>query len=118
MLIASLCFFLIAAFLGIFLLRSILKKKRTYKPVVFMHGSVAALALLVLVTYMALGHIAPLLVTCVVLFVLAMLGGLTMFTLDITKKPVSRMLAIGHPIIAMASIILLIIYVVQNVSIH
>jgi hypothetical protein len=114
MLIAAVCFFLIAAFLGTFLLRSILKNKRTYKPIVFMHGSVAGLALLILVTYVALGHTAPLLIACVVLFVLAALGGLTMFTLDTTGKRRPKMLAIGHPIIAVSSIILLIIYIVQS----
>ena len=113
MLLAVLGFFLIAAFLGAFLLRSILKNKRTYKPVVFMHGSVAGLALLVFVTYIASGHTAPLLIASFVCFVLAALGGLTMFTLDTTKKPVPKMLALGHPMIAVIGIGLLITHIVS-----
>lgn len=116
MLFSAVVFFFIAAFLGIFLLRSILKNKRTYKPVVFMHGSVAGFALLMLATYIALGHTAPLLITSAVLFVLAFLGGLTMFTLDATGKRVPKMLALGHPLLAVSALVLLIVYIVQTVS--
>jgi len=115
MLFSAVIFFFIAVFLGIFLLRAILKNKRTYKPVVFMHGSVAGLALLMLATYIALGHTAPLLMTSAGFFVLAFLGGLTMFTLDATGKRVPRMLAVGHPMIAVVALVLLIVYIVQSV---
>ena len=115
MLVTAFFFFLIAAFLGVFLLRSFLKKQRTYKPVVFMHGSAAGLALLMLATYIAVGHTAPLLITSAVLFVLAALGGLTMFTLDTTGKRVPKMLAVGHPMIAVSALILLVVYIVQSV---
>lgn len=108
-------FFCIAAFLGTFLLRSILKNKRTYKPVVFMHGSVAGLALLVFATYIALGHIEPMLITSIVLFVLAALGGLMMFTLDTSGKKVPKVIAIGHSIVALSGLIVLIVYIVQHV---
>ncbi|HSW93294.1 MAG TPA: hypothetical protein VLJ15_02950 [Gammaproteobacteria bacterium] len=114
MLVTAVVFFFIAAFLGTFLLRSILENKRTNKPVVFMHGSVAGLALLALATYIALGHTAPLLITSVVLFVLAAIGGLTMFTLDTSGKRVPKMLAIGHPMVAVSAIVVLIVYIVQS----
>lgn len=114
MLFTAVVFFVVAAFLGTFLLRAILINKPTPKPVVFMHGSIAGLALLALVTYVALGHTAPLLITSLVLFILAAIGGLTMFTLDMSGKSVPKMLAIGHPILAVISVILLIVYIVQN----
>src|SRR4051812_34489418 len=114
MIVFAAFFFLLAAFMGAFLLRSILKNKRTYKPVVFMHGCVAGLALLIMATYIALGHTAPLLITSLVLFIMAAIGGLTMFTLDTSGKRVPKMIAIGHPILAVISIIILITYIVQN----
>ncbi len=115
MLVTAIVFFLIAAFLGTFILRSILKKKRTYKPVVFMHGSVAGLALLALATYTALGHTAPLLLISLALFILAAIGGVTLFTLDTSGKRIPRILAIGHPTVAVTALILLIIYIVRFV---
>jgi len=115
MLVTAVVFFLIAGFLGTFLLRAILKKQSTSKPVVFMHGSIAGLALLALVTYVALGHTAPLLITSLVLFILAAIGGLTMFTLDMSGKRVPKMLVIGHPILAVISIIILIVYITQMI---
>lgn len=115
MLVTAVVFFLIAAFLGTFLLRAILTNKPTPKPVVFMHGSIAGLALLALITYVALGHTTPLLVTSLVFFILAAIGGLTMFTLDMSGKPVPKMLAIGHPVLAVTSVILLIVYIIQTV---
>ncbi|HSW69100.1 MAG TPA: hypothetical protein VLI69_02925 [Gammaproteobacteria bacterium] len=114
MLVTAVFFFLIAASLGAFLLRAILKKERTSKPVVFMHGSIAGLALLALVTYIALGHTAPLLITSLILFLLTAFGGLTLFTLDTTGKRIPKMLAIGHPILAVTSLIVLIVYIVTK----
>ncbi len=116
MLFTAVVFFVIAAFLGVFLLRAILESRPTPKPVVFMHGSVAALALLALITYVALGHTTPLLITTLVFFVLTAIGGLTMFTLDMSGKQVPKMLAIGHPILAVASVVMLIIYIVQTAA--
>ncbi len=114
MIVFAAFFFLLAAFMGVFLLRSLLKNKRTYKPVVFMHGCVAGLALLIMATYVALGHTAPLLIASLVLFIVTAVGGLTMFTLDTSGKRVPKAIAIGHPILAMTSIVILIIYIVQN----
>lgn len=115
MLIIAVSFFILAAFLGTFLLRAILKNKRTYKPVVFMHGSMAGLAILVLATYIASGHTAPLLITSVVLFILAAIGGITMFTLDVSGKKVPKMIAIVHPIVALSGLGVLITYILQNI---
>lgn len=115
MLVTAIVFFLIAAFLGTFLLHSILKNKRTYKPVVFMHGSFAGLALLALATYTALGHTAPLLLISLALFILAAIGGVTMFTLDTSNKRVPKILAIMHPMVAITALILLIVYIIRYV---
>jgi hypothetical protein len=113
MVFTAIVFFIFAALLGLVLLIAILKNKPTPKPVVFIHGIIAALALLMLVTYVALGHTSTLLITSLVLFVLAAIGGITMFTFDMSGKPVPKMLALGHPALAITSIILLIIYFVQ-----
>ena len=110
MLVIAVIFFLLAGFLGTFLLAAILKNKPTSKPIVFMHGSVAGIALLIFAVYLALGHATPLLITSLVLFILAALGGLTMFALDTSGKPVPKMLALGHPMLAVTSLVLLLVY--------
>jgi hypothetical protein len=116
MLSTAVVFFLIAAFLGTFLLRAILKNQPTSKPIVFMHGSIAGLALLALVTYVAVGHTDTMILTSLALFIVAAIGGLTLFTLDMSGKPIPKMLAVGHPVLAAASIIILITYIVQTAS--
>lgn len=115
MVFTAVIFFLIAAFLGAFLFRRLINNLPTSKPVVFMHGTIAGIALLCLLVYVALGHTAPLLLTSVSLFILAALGGFTMFVFDTTGKRVPRMLLIGHPILAITSVVLLIMYIVQEV---
>ncbi|EKD54582.1 MAG: hypothetical protein ACD_60C00068G0024 [uncultured bacterium] len=115
MLIAAIVFFILAASLGLVLLTAILRDRPTYKPIVFMHGTIAGIALIILVTYVALGHTDTLLITSLVLFVLAALGGFTLFTFDINDKPIPKKLAIMHPLLAVVSLILLIVYVAQTV---
>jgi len=115
MLEASIIFFVIAALLGVILLTKILRNQPTPKPVKFMHGIIAGIALLMLVTYVVLGHTSTLLITSLVLFILAAMGGLTLFTLDMSGKRIPRALALGHPALAIISLILLIIYIVKLV---
>lgn len=45
----------------------------------------------------------------VALFILAALGGLTLFTLGLKKKPVPKLLAIIHPLVAIAGLITLVV---------
>lgn len=114
MLIATIFLFVIAACFGVVLLSAILKNKKTPKPVVFIHGCVAGLALLILITYIATGNTSPLLITSATLFVLAALGGLAMFTKDISKQPIPKVIAVLHPIIAISALVILVIYVLQR----
>ena len=113
MLIAAVFFFLLAGFVGIFLLRSILRNEPTQKPVALIHGSIAGIGLLILLTYVALGHHSTLILTCLGLFILTALGGITLFLFDVTGKPIPKGLAIGHPILAAASIVTFIVYIVK-----
>lgn len=113
MLIASIVLFIIAAIFGLIILTAILKNKPTPKPAVFTHGPIAATALIIAIIYASMGHADPLLITSIVLFVLAALGGLTMFAIDMQKKPVPKLIAVIHPLVAVAALITLIIYVLQ-----
>lgn len=106
--------FIIAAIFGSVILKAILKNKRTPSLMSLMHGSFAFGALLIVITYVASGHTSPLLITSMVLFILAALGGFTLLTFDLSKKPIPRALALGHPALAIIALTLLVVYVVQN----
>lgn len=113
MLITAIILFIIAAIFGLIVLTAILKDKPTPKPAVFTHGPIAAIALIIVIIYAVMGHMQPLLLTSIILFVLAALGGLTLFTIDMRKKPIPKLLAVLHPILAIIALITLIVYVLQ-----
>lgn len=101
--------FLIAAVFGLVLLNAILRNKRTSRFAIVAHGSFVTIALLVLIAYIATGHASPLLLTSLGLFILAALGGLTLLTLDASKKPPPKLIAIIHPLVAISALVILII---------
>lgn len=114
MLIIGILFLLLTILFGAIILTAILKNKPTPKPIVLLHGSCALFAILVLASYIAAGHTEYLLVTSIILFVLAAIGGLTLLTFDIKHKPISKAIILGHPIIALSGFIVLIIYFVNQ----
>lgn len=113
MLIVSIVLFLIAAIFGLIILTSILKNQPTPKKAVFTHGPIAATALIIAIIYAAMGHADPLLITIIALFALAALGGLTLFTIDMTNRPIPKLFAVMHPILAVIALVLLIVYVMH-----
>jgi hypothetical protein len=106
--------FLIAAMFGLIILTSILKNQPTPKPAVFTHGPIAALALIIIIIYALMGHADTLLITSIVLFILAALGGLTLFVIDMSGKPIPKLIAVVHPIVAVIALITLIIYLMHQ----
>jgi hypothetical protein len=116
MLMTVVVLFLIASIFGIVVLKAVLKDKRTPSLMVLMHGCFAFGALLLLITFVASGHTSTLLVTSMVMFIIAALGGFTLLTIDLSKKPIPKAFALGHPLLAITGLVLLIIYLVQNAS--
>lgn len=114
MLIMAIVLFIIAAIFGLTVLTAILKNQPTPKSYVFTHGPIAATALIIVIIYAMMGHMHPLLITSIVLFILAALGGLTLFTIDMRKRPIPKFLAVLHPILAVTALVTLIIYVLQQ----
>ena len=112
MLFLAIGLFIVAAALGLIVLTAILSNKPTPKPIVFLHGGVAVIALLLVIYFIVQNHgTGP--IISVVLFAIAALGGLTLFTIDMSKKPIPKWLAIVHPTIAVISLITLIYYVMK-----
>jgi hypothetical protein len=103
-------FFSLAIILGMILLAFVMGGKETPKAVVFTHGPLAAIGLVLLIVY--LFDAAPSPIESVILFVMAATGGLYMFYKDLTGKKVPRALAIGHAILAIAGFVFLLVYAI------
>lgn len=113
MLITAIVLFALAAVFGLVVLTAILKNKPTPKPAVFVHGGLAAVALLLVIIFVA-GSTGASPTTSLVLFILAALGGFTLFAIDMQKKPVPKWLAFVHPIVAAIALVLLIVFVLRG----
>ncbi|MFC5271366.1 hypothetical protein [Adhaeribacter terreus] len=105
---ASIGFFALAALLGMYLLSFVLQGKETPKAIVFTHGPLAAIGLVLLIIYALKGGPSP--TESIVLFVLAALGGTYMFFRDISGKPFPKFLAVGHGLLAVAGFIFLLVF--------
>lgn len=106
-------FFIAAACLGAIVLTAVLRNKPTPKPIAILHGTLAIIGIVLLATFVAMGNHSYLLIASLVVFTMAALGGLTMFRIDMSKKPIPRAFALGHPVLAITGVILLIIYWLQ-----
>jgi hypothetical protein len=106
--------FIIGAIFGAVILAAVLRNKPTPKPVVFIHGAFVATALvLLLIAFFKAGQTGKLLEFSLGFFVIAALGGFTLFFIDMQKKPIPKLLAVLHPLLAATGLVLLIIYVLS-----
>jgi hypothetical protein len=104
--------FAFAALLGIILLSYVLRNKETPKGLAIIHGSIAALGLILLITLIIISPAKAYL--SLIFFVLAGLGGFTIMYRDLTGKFLPKWLALGHGLIAVTGFILLIVYLLQH----
>lgn len=112
MLFAAIILFFIAALFGFLILTSILSNTPVPKVLVLVHGIVGATGLTVLIAFAALGHTDLLLIASIIVFTMAVIGGLTLFSYDLRKKPIPKNLALLHPATAVTGLLLLIIYII------
>jgi hypothetical protein len=107
MLYASIVFFAIAAILGIFLLSYVLRNEETPKTLVFSHGPLAAIGLVLLIVY-TINKPGP--IASVILFTIAAFGGIIMVVKDLTGKSIPKWLAILHGVLAVAAFVYLLVF--------
>lgn len=110
MLLTTIILFALAAVLGLVLINKVFKEEETPKAVVYSHGGAAALGLILLIiAYMNQGD--SMLMTSLLIFVVAALGGFVMFGRDISQQPIPKWLSVVHALAAVAGFILLLIAV-------
>lgn len=112
MLIAAIIFFAVGAIFGLTVLLKAEKGLETPKPLVFIHGLLVATGL-VLVLIVVLGSSGSSPVASLVIFVIAALGGFTLLSFDLQKKPLPKALLYLHPVIAAVALVFLIIFVLK-----
>ena len=106
MLYLTIGLFALAAIIGLIILKNWLTSANTSRTVVYAHGIFAALALVLLLVYW-LQNPASNLQTCLVLFVIAALGGFYMFFRDLKGKFSPTWLAVVHALLAVSAFIVL-----------
>lgn len=111
MLYTSIAFFALAAVLGMFLISFVLKDKETPKAVVFTHGPLAVVGLILLIIYSVKQSPGP--VEAIVLFVIAAAGGLVMVWRDLTRRTVPKWLAVIHGLLAVAGFVFLLVFALK-----
>ncbi len=109
MLILAIILFALGAIFGLIVLTSFLKSGATPKGAVAVHGVLVVIALILLIAFIAGHHPGP--TAALILFIITGLGGITLFIVDMSKKPLPKFLAFLHPILAVISLIILIIWV-------
>ena len=110
MLNIAIVLFALAAVLGLTILLALLKKKETPKPVVYSHGIVAAIGLILLIIYGVKnpGNFPKL---SIIVFVIAAIGGFYLFFNDLNKKPGPIAVAVIHALAAVTGFVLLLLFV-------
>lgn len=112
MLIAAIICFSLAALLGMALLSFVIKGKKIPKIIALTHGPLALAGIILLIIYAYLNGHGP--IASLTLFIIAALGGLTLFYKDMTGKPVPAWMALAHGMLAFVAFLLLVIYMVVS----
>ena len=100
-----------AAIIGLVILKNWLTSANTSRTVVYAHGIVAAVAL-VLLLVQVLRNPANNLRTSLILFVIAALGGFYMFFRDLKGKFSPIWLAVTHALLAVGGFVVLLLMVI------
>ncbi len=112
MLEAIIIIFVLAALGGSYLLTYILMEKNTPKGIAIIHGLAALTGLILLIIYSIYYESYW---TSVVIFLLAFIGGLYIFSRDLLGKKIPKFLALGHGTIALIAIFSLVFFVYYKV---
>ena len=87
--------FAVAAVFGLTLLIPVIQGKTPKRAFEFIHGGIAAIALVMLILeFLEEGNTVPQI--SLILFVVAALGGFVLFSRDLQQKPIPKGLALVH----------------------
>jgi len=104
--------FAIAAVVGIILLRNFLMPRKPPRAAVYIHGLLAATALVLLIYYVMHNHGSNTFYISIGLFVVAALGGFVLFFRDLRNKLGPLWLGVVHALIAVSGFLILLFNVI------
>lgn len=106
--------FAIAASLGAFLAYKVFSNKETPKAVAFIHGGVAALALILLIIAALTIPAAAkgIVFTSIIIFIMVAMGGFFLIYKDLTAQPIPKPVVLIHGSLAIVSFILLLYFII------
>lgn len=110
----ALGFFVLAIFFGFIVFIQLLCNRPSFKPAVIIHGVVAALGLSFLVAY-AVQQVGTKPWLSIGILILAAMGGLTLLSFDLRKKPAPKLLLVLHPLAALTGLGFLIYYLIYMI---
>ncbi len=110
MIYLAIAVFAVSAVLGLTILVKWLTKKDASKGVIYSHGIVAAVALVLLIVY-AVQNPGNFPKISIILFVVAALGGFYMFLRDLKKKTSPMAIAFTHALLAVGGFVALLFFV-------
>jgi hypothetical protein len=114
MLITAVSFFTLAVILGMSLLSYVLRRKNTPKGLAFTHGGLAGVGITLLIIYSFYHTPTPM--ESLALLIIAAMGGFVLIYKDLTGKPIPKLFAIGHGIIAISGLILLCFFSLKSMG--
>ena len=109
MLYLSIILFALAAMLGLAILVNWLSNKNAAKGVIYSHGAIAAIALVLVILY-AVENPESFPKAAIILFVLAAIGGFYMFFYNLKTKLRPTRIALLHALLAIAGFVLLLVF--------
>jgi len=112
MLYATIVLFIVSAVLGLTILLKWLTSKHASRAVIYSHGIVAAVALIILTVY-AVQNPSNYPKASILLFVIGALGGIYMFVDDLRKKNSPLWLAFVHALLAVGGLVTLLLFVFE-----
>jgi len=109
MVIICIVLFAVAAVFGVVNVTRIVVADRAPRATVYIHGVFAAVSLVLLVIYSIIhSQSAP--IVALILFIIAALGGFTLFGIDVATKKPPKWLGFVHGAVAVAGFVLLLIF--------
>lgn len=111
MIIAAMAFLSLAAILGMLLLPFVLRGKHTPKALVFTHGPLALIGIILLSVYCFRNDPDPM--DSLILFLIAATGGIILVARDLLGKTIPKWLAIAHGLIAISGFICLLVFQIK-----
>lgn len=116
MAVAAAVLFALAALGGITLAAMHFMKKPLPLALALVHGAVAAAGLVLLIIAVATGATATVAVAALVVFIIAALGGFTLFTFYLRHQPLPTPLVVMHGFAALAAFLTLLVFLVKGAA--